>query len=155
MPGYIGSDRGGKSLVDPAVVSDEEDDGYFLDQEYAGFNDDELTELLECYLNLPEIPHPGRNPLNYAHIREQQQQDTKLLALQTQNPDNYVSLQLDPDVDDIICYKKDPTQDNWKIALPDSMVEDTVKWFHQVMGHPGEKRLTESLRQRYHNPGLH
>jgi hypothetical protein len=110
--------------------------------------------LLECYLNLPEIPHPEPNPLNYAHIREQQQQDAKLLALQTQSPDNYVSLQLDPDVDDIICYKKDPTQDNWKIALPDSMVEDTVKWFHQVMGHPGEKRLTESLRQQYHNPGL-
>ena len=34
------------------------------------------------------------------------------------------------------------------------MVGDTVKWFHQVMGHPGEKRLTESLRQRYHNPTL-
>jgi hypothetical protein len=38
-----------------------------------------------------------------------------------------------------ICYKKDPTQPNLKIALPESMVDDTVKWFHQVMGHPGEK----------------
>jgi len=51
---------------------------------------------------------------------------------------------MDDDVDNIICYKKDPTQDNWKIALPESMVADTVKWFHQVMGHPGEKRLGES-----------
>jgi hypothetical protein len=145
----------GKSLVDPAVVSDNNDEVYFLDQEYTGFNDSELTEMLECYLNLPEIPHPERIPLNYAHIREQQQQDAKLLALQAQYPDNYVNLQLDPDVKDIICYKKDPTQDNWKIALPDSMVDDTVKWFHQVMGHPGEKRLTESLRQQYHNSALH
>jgi hypothetical protein len=24
-------------------------------------------------------------------------------------------------------------------ALPESMVVDTVKWFHQVMGHPGER----------------
>jgi hypothetical protein len=110
--------------------------------------------MLECYLNLPELPHPERDRLNYAHIREQQQQDGKLLTLQTKYPDNYVNLQLDPDVDDIICYEKDLTQDNWKIALPDSMVENTVKWFHQVMGHPGEKRLTESLRQRYHNPAL-
>ena len=47
--------------------------------------------------------------MNYAHIREQQQQDDKLLALQTKYPGNYVNLQLDPDVDDIICYKKDPT----------------------------------------------
>jgi hypothetical protein len=67
------------------VVSDD-DELYFLDQEYAGLNDDELKEMLECYLNLLEIPHPERNPLNYAHIREQQQQDDKLLALQTKYP---------------------------------------------------------------------
>ena len=35
------------------------------------------------------------------------------------------------------------------------MVADTVKWFHQVMGHPGEQRLGESLRQQYYHPSLH
>ncbi len=79
--------------------------------------------------------------MNYAHIYELLQQDKQLLALQVTYPDNNVNLQLDDDVDDIIFYKKDPTQPNWKIALPKSMVVDTVKWFHQVMGHPGEKRL--------------
>ena len=34
------------------------------------------------------------------------------------------------------------------------MVVDTVKWFHQVMGHPGKKRLQETLNQRYHHPRL-
>jgi hypothetical protein len=34
------------------------------------------------------------------------------------------------------------------------MVVDTVKWFHQVMGHPGEKRLQETLNQGYHHPRL-
>jgi hypothetical protein len=48
-------------------------------------------------------------------------------------------LQLDDDADNIICYKKDSTQDNWKIALPESMIADTVKWFHEVMKHPGDK----------------
>jgi hypothetical protein len=38
--------------------------------------------MFECYLNLPEIPHPCRKPLNYTHISEQQQQYEKLLALQ-------------------------------------------------------------------------
>ena len=128
----------GKSLIDPAVLSDDEDELYFLEQEYAGLNDDEIWQTLECYLNLPEMPHPDRNPLNYAHIHEQQQQNEKLLALQTRYPDNYVTLQLDDDVDNIICYKKDPMQDNWKIALPESMVTDTIKWYHQVMGHPGK-----------------
>jgi hypothetical protein len=34
------------------------------------------------------------------------------------------------------------------------MVVDTVKWFHQVMGYPGENRLRETLNQRYHHPRL-
>ncbi len=92
--------------------------------------------------------------MNYAHICELQQQDKQLLALQVKYPDNYVNLQLDDNVDDIICYKKDPTQPNWKIALRESMVVDTVKWFHQVMGHPGERRLQEMLNQRYYHPRL-
>jgi hypothetical protein len=51
-----------------------------------------------------------------------QQQDKKALALQVKYPGNYVSLQLDDNVDDIIFYKKDPTQPSWKIVLPQSMV---------------------------------
>ncbi len=61
------------------------------------------------------------NLSNYAQIHELQQQDKQLLALQLKYLDNYVNLQLDDDVDDIICYKKDPTQPNWKIALPELM----------------------------------
>jgi hypothetical protein len=34
------------------------------------------------------------------------------------------------------------------------MVVDSVKWFHQVMGHPGEKGLQDTLNQRYHHPKL-
>jgi hypothetical protein len=34
------------------------------------------------------------------------------------------------------------------------MVVDTVKWFHQVMGHPGEKSLQETLNQCYYHPKL-
>jgi hypothetical protein len=34
------------------------------------------------------------------------------------------------------------------------MVVDTVTWFHQVIEHPGEKRLQETLNQCYHHPRL-
>jgi hypothetical protein len=145
----------GKTLVELAVVSiEEEDKAYFLDQEYSGLYNENLWECIECYLNLPDTPHPDENPLNYEHICELQQQDEQLLALQVKYPENYANLQLDDNVDDIICYKKDPTQPNWKVALPESIVVDTVKWFHQVMGHPSEKRLQETLNQRYHHPKL-
>jgi hypothetical protein len=98
-----------------------------LDQEYSGIDDNEIWDCNECYLSLPESPHLDQNPLNYAHILELQQQDKQLLALQVRYPDNCVKLQLDDNVDDIICYKKDPTQPNWKIVLPESMVVDTIK----------------------------
>jgi hypothetical protein len=118
----------GKKLVEPEEVSiEEEDEAYFLHQEYSGLYNENVWECIKCYLNLPDTPHPDENPLNYAHICELQQQDKQVLALQVKYPDNYVNLQLDDNVDDIICYKKDPTQPNWKIALPESMVVDTVK----------------------------
>ena len=41
-----------------------------------------------------------------------------------------------------------------RIALPQQMLEETVKWFHQVMGHPGEKRLRETLQQCYYHSKL-
>jgi hypothetical protein len=41
-----------------------------------------------------------------------------------------------------------------EILLPESMVVDTVKWFHQVMRYPGEKRLQDMLNQHYHHPKL-
>jgi hypothetical protein len=47
-----------------------------------------IWECIECYLNLPDTPHPDENPLDYAHISELQQQKEQLLALQVKNSDN-------------------------------------------------------------------
>ena len=147
----------GKKLVEPAVVSDDEDsddEAFFLEQEFSGLYDETIWECIECYLNFPESDTPENNPLSYAYIREQQQQDQKLLALLEKYPDNYYYDNLDDDVNDVICYKKDSNSDDWKIALPDSMVPEVVTWFHQVLGHPGQTRLRHTLQQRYHHPQL-
>ncbi len=93
----------GKKLVEPAAESNkEEDEAHFLDHKYSGLYDEDAWECTECYLNLRNTPQPDKNPLNYAHIHELQQQDKQLLALQVKYPDNYVNLQLDDDDDDII-----------------------------------------------------
>eukprot|EP00956_Cyclotella_meneghiniana_P033669 scaffold98169_cov30-Cyclotella_meneghiniana.AAC.1 len=86
--------------------------------------DETIWECIECYLNLPDSDTPEENPLSYAHIREQQQQDQKLLALLEKYPDNYYYDNLDDDVNDVICYKKRREDNDWKIALPDSMVPE-------------------------------
>ncbi len=55
----------GKKLVEPAVVSNkEEDEAYFLDQECSGLYGYKVWECIDCYLNLPNTPHPDQNPLN-------------------------------------------------------------------------------------------
>ncbi len=100
---YTSSDCGGKKLIEPAEVSiEEEDKAYFLDQEYSGLYYENAWECIECYLSLPDTPHPDKNLFNYAHIHELQQQDKQLLALQVKYSDNYVNLQIDDNVDDII-----------------------------------------------------
>jgi hypothetical protein len=79
----------GKKLVEPAEVSNEEEDkAYFLGQEYSGLYDNDVWECIECYLNLPDTPHPDENLLNYAHICELQQQVKQLLAVQVKDQDN-------------------------------------------------------------------
>jgi hypothetical protein len=48
----------GKKLVECAEAPiKEEDEVYFLDQEYSGLYDDKVWECIECYLNLPETSH--------------------------------------------------------------------------------------------------
>ena len=67
-------------------------------------SDDDITDMFECYLNIPEQDSPEENPLNYAYIREQQQADAHLLARQEKYPEQYINQSLDDDFDNIICY---------------------------------------------------
>ena len=129
----------GKKLIEPVVVSDEEDDkeGLLTECRDSGCLDKDIYNIYECYLNLPKIPDPAQNPLSFFCICKQQQQDDQLLALQVKYPEQYIYKSLDKDVDDIICYipPGDNPDEQWRIALPQQMLEETVKWFHQVMGH--------------------
>jgi hypothetical protein len=73
------------------------------------------------------------------NIKEQQDADDALLQHATKNADRYMRKRICT-VDDILCYDKpgDPPN-NWKIALPRSLLQHTIMWFHQVTGHQGRK----------------
>jgi hypothetical protein len=43
---------------------------------------------------------------------------------------------------------------NWKIVLPKDLILPTIRWYHQVTGHPGSKRLYQHIHQRYYNHDL-
>jgi hypothetical protein len=109
--------------------------------------------VLDCLLNLPEVETPAENPLNYTHIREQQQADEKLMQLHERRPQQYIYKTVEGDID-ILCYAGDDAATGWKIALPDGMVQPTIEWFHLVLGHPGSKRLRLTMNARYYHPEL-
>lgn len=148
-----------KYLVEPTPVTDTDDDEFenlYTDLDYSGFADNEINEILDCYLNLPELDIPEENPLNYEHIQSEQDKCDKLKALRDKFPKQYVYKTLDANVDKILCYVKenDDSDTQWRIALPEAMLTPTVEWFHQVLGHPGEKRLRSTLQMRYYHPKL-
>ena len=112
-------------------------------------------EVIECMLNLPPMFSPMENPLNYTWMRETQQRDQVLQKRLEKSADTrgpYFIKRLD-DENDVICYSKNFNERDkyWRIALSAEMVEPTVKWYHQVLGHAGEKRLLQTLKARYHH----
>ena len=61
-------------MVDPNSVTEIDGvEGYFFDHHYSSISDDEITDMFECYLTIPEQDSPEENPLNFGYIREQQQ----------------------------------------------------------------------------------
>ncbi len=90
-------------------------------------------------------------PLDMENIEEQQDADDALLQHATKYVDQYMRKRIGT-INDILCYIKpaDPPN-NWKIALPKSLLQSLIKWFHQVAGHPGSKRLFMQISSWYYH----
>jgi transposase InsO family protein len=107
----------------------------------------------DCYLNLPSDLQAD-NPLDMETIKEEQEKDEILKKRVQKYSDRYTTKRIS-NVDDIICHiKPGDDKSNWKIALPQSLLLPTIKWFHQVTGHPGSKRLMMQIGARYYHSEL-
>jgi hypothetical protein len=111
------------------------------------------SSIEHCYLNLPKDMVED-NPLDLENIKEKQDEDDKLTQSSVKHP-NWYSRKTINDVEDILCYTKPgDNAANWRIALPENLIVPTIKWYHQVTGHPGSKRLYRQLSQRYYHRDL-
>eukprot|EP00804_Cyclotella_cryptica_P022336 CCRYP_015615-RA/>CCRYP_015615-RA protein AED:0.38 eAED:0.38 QI:0/0/0/1/0/0/3/0/178 len=75
------------------------------------------------------MTYQEQNQLSYEYLCEKRQGNKQLLALQQKCPNQYLHMNLDNDVNNIICYMKrgqDPDS-QLKIVLPASMLDKTVK----------------------------
>jgi hypothetical protein len=127
-----------------------------LDNYFSWVDNREMVECFkclpdeECYLNLLD-DMVDTNPLDLENIKEQQDADDALLQHATKYADRYTRKRIGT-IDDVLCYimPGDPPN-NWKIALPKSLLQPTIKWFHQVTGHPRSKSLFMQISSGYYH----
>ena len=68
------------------------------------------------------------------------------------NPVKY-SRRLIEDVE-LIVYIPTPGIPIWKICIPDEHLDETIKWYHQVLNHPGITRLYQTIYMNFYNRNL-
>ncbi len=106
-----------------------------------------------CYLNLPEDMVED-NPLDLENITEKEEEDNDLQQSLAKHPTWYSHKNIN-DVNNILCYTiSGDNAANWKIVLPKDLIVPTIRWYHQVTGHPGSKRLYQHIHQQYYNRDL-
>ena len=134
------------------IVVDHPKNAKYKDQADNFFSIIDDDDLLETYLNLP-APNV-KNPLNMKYIHENQAVDARLNQRRQQHPDQYPIKTIDnlP----IICYRETITapQNNWKICIPTTLIEELIEWFHLLLGHAGATKLYHSIRPMFYHPHL-
>jgi hypothetical protein len=85
------------------------------------------------------------NSLDLENIKEKQDEDNNLQQSLTKHPTWYSCKNIN-DINDILCYTKPgDNAANWKIVLPKDLIVCTIRWYHQVTGHPRRKRLYQHI----------
>jgi RNase H-like domain found in reverse transcriptase len=104
----------------------------------------------DCYLNIPSDME-DENPLDMEVIKEQQLIDNALQQRMLKDAHRYTMERIGT-VKEIVCYvKPGDNKSKWKIALPQSLLQPTIKWFHQV---PGSKHLYLQIGTWYYHSDL-
>ena len=117
----------------------------------------EDAELLECFLRLPEITD-GVNetlpsPLNFEWIQLKQSEDAIIQSWVQKHPQSFQTRQFDDNANLVTHVKQeDDLNMGWKIVLPENIINQVIKWFHQ--GHPGNNKMRDAIQARYYHPSL-
>lgn len=136
------------------VQYDHRDDGEQHDRHVTSTSIIDDPELLDCFLNLPQNADGLESPLQWEYVAQQQAADEELQELRQRTPQQYQIRLIQGH--NIVCYTRlgDNPNTQWKIALPRNMIPQTLTFFHEVLGHPGSRRLRDTLKARYFHPEL-
>ena len=110
----------------------------------------EDPEMLQCFLNFPELDKDTVFALDYAAISTAQQSDERLQKLLKSHPQEYAPKVFSESGPQVICYM--PSKDRLKICIPDSKVDNIVQFYHYALVHPGKERMLGTIQMHFENP---
>ena len=93
--------------------------------------------LFTCSLNHPILADNIQYPLEYYSIHDRQLLDIQLILNQQTHPLKFPSINFHDIF--LICFVKNPG-DTWRIAIPTSLLDPTINWYHQMLAHVGMTR---------------
>ena len=101
-------------------------------------------KTMELLLNLPAT-NEMVCPITVHNIQYHQSIDHTLAATKLQHLYNYPIKRINNA--NLICYIKDLNQpNNWKTYIPPTLIDNIIRWYHVVLGHPGCTRLYNMIR---------
>jgi hypothetical protein len=111
-------------------------------------------QLMDCFLLHPVFDDEDRYPLDYRTIRAYQAQDQLLTAAVATQP-KLIMKQLSENLE-LICFSASEgvAPDDWKIAIPDAMLDKLVNWYHLSLTHVGMTRLKSTMEKHFYHPKL-
>ena len=112
--------------------------GAVLSEESAQFE----IAFTECFLNYPEDVNAF--PVTFANLEQHQQTDQTI-----QDNPQYQNQVFHGTT--LKCYVK---EDKIKIVLPTSLVDETIAWYHHILGHCGQERLYRSISTHLYAPNI-
>ena len=114
----------------------------------------DVEELVECFLNLPALD-VMQNPITIQNIQQHQFDDMDLNIRRDQEPWRYPVMEVQGrPILFVRDHPHDEDQQHWKIALPQALLRDTIRWYHETLGHVGKTALYQNIRARFAAPGL-
>ena len=134
------------------LTSDDEESFYSMQYDDPALFDCLLhhPSVFDCYLNYPD-PDVLPYPLHFDNIWNAQQDDEELNEIRQQEPDNFRMHQCDNR--ELICWQPDP-QEDWRIVIPNAILDDVIEWYHQVLNHTGMTKMRLTMERNLWNPTM-
>ena len=100
-------------------------------------------------MNLPQLTEMPC-PMTVNNIQQHQAGDAVLIQTALTQVQHYPIRVINGR--NLVCYRANPNspENNWKIYLPQSMVNDVIRWYHMLLGHGGNTRVYDTIRARFH-----